>query len=107
MASASSSKPFSTLSRSKVDCLDELLASTADVDDFVAALPVKEMRDIDKNLSLRGENYLHDYLWMMRWLRTCMELSEVYLLSVTSVAEGEAEGLDSKDVDVKAVPFSS
>ncbi|KAF4130036.1 hypothetical protein GN958_ATG20775, partial [Phytophthora infestans] len=51
--------------------------STADVDDFVAALPVKEMRDIDKNLSLRGENYLHDYLWMMRWLRTCMELSEI------------------------------
>ncbi|KAF4131245.1 hypothetical protein GN958_ATG19500, partial [Phytophthora infestans] len=77
------------------------------------ALPVKEMRDIDKNLALRGENYLHDYLWMMRWLRTCMELSEklrlrkVYLLSITSVAEGEAEGLDSKDVDVKAVPFSS
>ncbi|KAF4141719.1 hypothetical protein GN958_ATG09093 [Phytophthora infestans] len=157
------------------------------------------MRDIDKNLSLRGEKYLHDYLWITRWLRTCMELSEitrwdicariqflndfilryrfkqdqstqqlivmradsaadkttieghrrqglrmekrhnmivwlvhamnlidqfsgltkirtsveelrlrmVYLLSVTSVAEGQAEGLDSKDVDVKAVPFPS
>ncbi|EEY67645.1 uncharacterized protein PITG_18151 [Phytophthora infestans T30-4] len=65
------------------------------------------MRDIDKNLSLRGEKYRHDYLWMPRWLRTRMELSEVYLLSITSVAEGEAEGLDSKDVDVKAVPFSS
>ncbi|KAF4131240.1 hypothetical protein GN958_ATG19495, partial [Phytophthora infestans] len=51
--------------------------STADVDDFVAALPVKEMRDIDKNLSLRGEKYLHDYLWITRWLRTCMELSEI------------------------------
>ncbi|KAF4142693.1 hypothetical protein GN958_ATG08085, partial [Phytophthora infestans] len=84
--------------------------STADVDDFVAALPDKEMRDIDKNLSLRGEKYFHDYLWMTRWLIELSEelrLRKVYLLSVTSVAQGEAEGLDSKEVNVKAVPFSS
>ncbi|KAF4131243.1 hypothetical protein GN958_ATG19498, partial [Phytophthora infestans] len=58
--------------------------STADVDDFVAALPDKEMRDIDKNLSLRGEKYFHDYLWMTRWL---IELSELIVMRADSAAD--------------------
>ncbi|KAE9159367.1 hypothetical protein PF002_g32875 [Phytophthora fragariae] len=52
--------------------------SSGDVDDFIAALPVKEMREVYRDVCLGGsEECVHNFLWMMRWLRTCMELSEV------------------------------
>ncbi|KAE9320943.1 hypothetical protein PF008_g17926 [Phytophthora fragariae] len=52
--------------------------SSGDVDDFIAALPVKEMREVYRDVCLGGsEECVHNFLWMMRWLRTCMELSEI------------------------------
>ncbi|KAE9329954.1 hypothetical protein PR003_g15444 [Phytophthora rubi] len=52
--------------------------SAGDVDDFIAALPVKEMREVYRDVCLGGsEECVHNFLWMMRWLRTCMELSEI------------------------------
>lgn len=48
------------------------------MDDFIAALPVKEMHDLYQAICFKGkEECVHNFFWMMRWLRTCMELSEV------------------------------
>jgi hypothetical protein len=50
--------------------------STLDVDDFVAAMPVKEMHEVHLDI-FGGEECVHNYFWMIRWLRTSMEISEV------------------------------
>ncbi|EGZ12249.1 hypothetical protein PHYSODRAFT_456793, partial [Phytophthora sojae] len=51
--------------------------TSIDIDDFIIALPVKEMNDLYVAI-YRGENdRAHNFIWMMRWLETCMELSEI------------------------------
>jgi len=61
--------------------------SSGDIDDFVAALPVKEMVDLTHTVMSRElsdaprtteeEANIHNYVWMLRWLETSMEISEV------------------------------
>ncbi|KAL4141179.1 hypothetical protein PRNP1_014301 [Phytophthora ramorum] len=49
----------------------------ADVEDFISQLPVKEMYAIYEAVCLSKEEYMHEYLWMMDWLKTSMEISEI------------------------------
>ncbi|EGZ24060.1 hypothetical protein PHYSODRAFT_375495, partial [Phytophthora sojae] len=53
--------------------------STDDVDDFIAARPVKEMYDVYKKVfdDTATKEDIHEYVWMLRWLQTSMELSKV------------------------------
>jgi hypothetical protein len=50
--------------------------STWDVDDFIFALPVKEMDAVRLGIC-GGDECVHNFFWMVRWLKTSMELSEV------------------------------
>ncbi|KAG1712546.1 hypothetical protein DVH05_000288 [Phytophthora capsici] len=61
--------------------------TSGDIDDFVAALPVKEMVDLthtvmsreltDEPRTMEEEADIHNYVWMLRWLETSMEISEI------------------------------
>ncbi|EGZ14129.1 hypothetical protein PHYSODRAFT_511317, partial [Phytophthora sojae] len=51
--------------------------STEDVDELIVALPVKDMDKLHKDISTAKSESAHNYLWMLRWLQTCLELSEV------------------------------
>ncbi|KAE8880713.1 hypothetical protein PF010_g26262 [Phytophthora fragariae] len=50
--------------------------SSRDVDDFVAALPVEQMVEINSQFS-RFLTPTHEYYWMMQWLGVSMEISEI------------------------------
>ncbi|EGZ17711.1 hypothetical protein PHYSODRAFT_502162, partial [Phytophthora sojae] len=51
--------------------------TSIDIDDFIIALPVKEMNDLYVAICRGEDDRAHNFIWMMRWLETCMELSEV------------------------------
>ncbi|POM71800.1 Hypothetical protein PHPALM_11583 [Phytophthora palmivora] len=51
--------------------------SSGDVDLFVASLPVKEMHQLHVDICKGNDESVHNYLWMVRWLDMCMELSEM------------------------------
>ncbi|KAF1795397.1 hypothetical protein GQ600_18519 [Phytophthora cactorum] len=55
---------------------ESVCGSTWDVDDFVAWLPVKQMYDIYEGVYLFEDEFIHDFLWRMRWLQTSMEFSK-------------------------------
>ncbi|EGZ10024.1 hypothetical protein PHYSODRAFT_523441, partial [Phytophthora sojae] len=48
-----------------------------DIDDFIIALPVKEMNDLYVAICRGEDDRAHNFIWMMRWQEPCMELSEV------------------------------
>ncbi|EGZ06480.1 hypothetical protein PHYSODRAFT_341739 [Phytophthora sojae] len=50
--------------------------TSIDIDDFIIALPVKEMNDLYVAICPGEDDRAHNFIWMMRWLETCMELSE-------------------------------
>ncbi|KAF1787340.1 hypothetical protein GQ600_9033 [Phytophthora cactorum] len=56
--------------------------SSGDVDIFVAALPVKEVHDLYVDVINGKEEFMHNYLWMIRWLDSSMGLSEISHLSI-------------------------
>ncbi|EEY65417.1 uncharacterized protein PITG_16564 [Phytophthora infestans T30-4] len=53
--------------------------SYAGIDDFIGALPVKQMYKVYAELCAGKQDHLHEYIMMLRWLRSSMEISEVYL----------------------------
>ncbi|EGZ05202.1 hypothetical protein PHYSODRAFT_534471, partial [Phytophthora sojae] len=48
-----------------------------DIDDFIIALPVKQMNDLYVAICRGEDDRALNFIWMMRWQETCMELSEV------------------------------
>ncbi|KAE8967114.1 hypothetical protein PR002_g28164 [Phytophthora rubi] len=50
--------------------------STQDVDDFVGSLPVKQMLEVDTGY-IEHEKFTHEFCWMVQWLNTSMEISQI------------------------------
>ncbi|EEY67935.1 uncharacterized protein PITG_18350 [Phytophthora infestans T30-4] len=51
--------------------------SYAGIDDFIGALPVKQMYKVYAELYAGKQDHLHEYIMMLRWLRSSMEISEI------------------------------
>ncbi|KAE8969506.1 hypothetical protein PR003_g28256 [Phytophthora rubi] len=51
----------------------------ANVDDLIKILPLKEMYQVFMATLVHPscEEHKHEYLWMLRWLQSCLELSEM------------------------------
>jgi hypothetical protein len=56
-----------------------MFRSSIDVDDFVAALPVLQIYDTYVGVFRCESTFINEFLMMMCWLQTSMEISEVSL----------------------------
>ncbi|GMF29284.1 unnamed protein product [Phytophthora fragariaefolia] len=48
-----------------------------DIDDFIVALPMKEMNDLYVAICRGEDEHAHNFIWTLSWLEACMEISEV------------------------------